>query len=435
MLSVLLASALVASVNAIDTISVKGSKFFTEDGNQFFVKGIAYQLVPDDPLIDNKQCKFDSDLMKSIGTNSIRVYHVDPSADHDDCMKTFADAGIYIWLDLDTFDTQIEQTHPQWNETQRDRFAAVMDTFHKYENLAGFFVGNEVLTTENGSVAAPYVKAAARDMKAYRDSKKYRNIPIGYSAADIAQLRPMLQNYLACGSNASEALDFYSLNAYSWCGDSSFKQSGYVDLIKNVTDVNYNIPIFFSETGCIKPRPRDWADQEAIFGDEMIDNWSGSIVYEWIMEANEYGIVSYGPEVDPASPGAPPDGFPRSGKPTPLDEFTALGNKWKTLNPTGVKAADYKPTLTPPPCPAFTDNVWVVDAESSLPTLGQTYRAAQASASTTASGSNAKPTDQQAGESSAAPSDKGAAPAVSAQSFQTLGLGLVGVFVGFCIWM
>lgn len=71
--------------------------------------GIAYQLVPDDPLIDNTQCKLDSNLMKSIGTNSIRVYHVDPSQDHDDCMQTFADAGIYIWLDLDTFDTQIEQ--------------------------------------------------------------------------------------------------------------------------------------------------------------------------------------------------------------------------------------------------------------------------------------------------------------------------------------
>ena len=63
-------------------------------------------------------------------------------------------------------------------------------------------------------------------MKAYRDSKGYRNIPIGYAAADIAVLRPMLQNYLACGDNASEALDFYSLNAYSWCGESSFKQSG-----------------------------------------------------------------------------------------------------------------------------------------------------------------------------------------------------------------
>jgi hypothetical protein len=31
--------------------------------------------------------------MRTIGANSIRVYHVDPEADHTDCMKTFADAG------------------------------------------------------------------------------------------------------------------------------------------------------------------------------------------------------------------------------------------------------------------------------------------------------------------------------------------------------
>jgi hypothetical protein len=85
--------------------------------------------------------------MKTIGTNSIRVYHVDPTADHTDCMKTFADAGIYLWLDLDTFNTQINQEGAQWNVTQRDAFGAVMDAFHSFDNLAGFFVGNEVLTT------------------------------------------------------------------------------------------------------------------------------------------------------------------------------------------------------------------------------------------------------------------------------------------------
>lgn len=47
--------------------------------------------------------------MKKIGTNSIRVYHVEADADHDKCMKVFEDAGIYVWLDLDTFTTQIEQ--------------------------------------------------------------------------------------------------------------------------------------------------------------------------------------------------------------------------------------------------------------------------------------------------------------------------------------
>lgn len=284
----------------------------------------------------------------------------------------------------------------------------------------------------NGSIAAPYVKAAARDLKAYRDTKQYRNIPVGYSAADISTLRPMLQNYMACGDNAKEALDFYSLNAYSWCGDSGFKQSGYVDLIKNVTDVNYNIPIFLSETGCIEPKPRLFQDQDSIFGEDMIDNWSGAIVYEWIMEANEYGLVSYGPKVDPAGPSAPPDGFTRSGTPTPISpDFPNLSNKWKTLSPSGVKEADYHPTLTPPPCPAFTSLTWEVDAESKLPTLGQTYNAqdARQTGSPTESGAGDD------GQASPSPTNKGAAPGNLAGKWTGLGLGLVGLLAGFFIWM
>ena len=34
----------------------------------------------------------------------------------------------------------------------------------------------------NRSDAAPYIKASIRDMKAYRESKNYRKIPVGYSA-------------------------------------------------------------------------------------------------------------------------------------------------------------------------------------------------------------------------------------------------------------
>lgn len=291
------------------------------------------------------------------------------------------------------------------------------------------------LRIANGSVAAPYVKAAARDLKAHRDAKGYRNIPIGYSAADIATLRPMLQNYLACGSNTSEALDFYSLNAYSWCGDSGFQQSGYADLIKNVTDVNYNIPIFLSETGCIVPRPRTWDDQDAIFGEDMIDNWSGGIVYEWIYEANEYGLISYGPKVDPASPSAPPDGYTRSGTPTPLSpEFPNLSKKWKTLNPTGVKASAYNPTLTPPPCPAFTSGSWPVDPSSKLPTLGQTYSAKKQGATSTGSGSGAESTGS-AADPSATGGDKGAAPSTSAPGVQSMLTGLVVMLAGFCYWL
>lgn len=47
--------------------------------------------------------------MQKLGANAIRVYHVDPSGDHSGCMSAFADAGIYLFVDLDTFDTQINQ--------------------------------------------------------------------------------------------------------------------------------------------------------------------------------------------------------------------------------------------------------------------------------------------------------------------------------------
>jgi hypothetical protein len=115
--------------------------------------GIAYQLVPADPLITSSQCSLDAALMKTIGMNSIRVYHVDPKGSHDACMKAFADAGVYVWLDLDTFETQIYEAAPQWNSTQRDAYAAVMDAFHSYDNLAGFFVGNEAITTGTFALA------------------------------------------------------------------------------------------------------------------------------------------------------------------------------------------------------------------------------------------------------------------------------------------
>lgn len=47
--------------------------------------------------------------MKELGANAIRVYHVDPKGDHTGCMDAFADAGIYLLVDLDDFPTQIEQ--------------------------------------------------------------------------------------------------------------------------------------------------------------------------------------------------------------------------------------------------------------------------------------------------------------------------------------
>ncbi|OAA79412.1 Glycolipid anchored surface protein GAS1 [Akanthomyces lecanii RCEF 1005] len=366
-------SGLASAVSALDAIEVLGNKFFKKDGSQFFLKGVAYQLRPQDPLIDTEQCQRDASLMKELGVNSIRVYHVDASANHDGCMKAFDDAGIYLLIDLDTFGTYVISTDLHWNQTQYDSYAAVMDTFHNYDNVLGFFVGNENIAKKEDSIAAPFIKAAARDMKAYRDKKNYRKIPIGYSAADIVELRPMLQNYLACGGDSADIIDFFALNSYSWCDPADYNTSTYDKLEEYAKD--YPVPIFFSETGCNTPGPRLFADQDAVFGKDMIHDWSGSIIYEWIEEENHYGLISYGPSGGDTSNTAVEGGFTRQGTPTPVSpDFNNLKSKWATITPSGVHKSDVDPkTLTTPACPTSTNGGWwAIEGNVRLPTLGET---------------------------------------------------------------
>ncbi|KAL8728671.1 MAG: hypothetical protein Q9166_005235 [cf. Caloplaca sp. 2 TL-2023] len=406
---------------ATPTITAVGSKFFTSDGDQFYIKGIAYQLVSTDPLVDTEQCKRDAKQMQDLGANAIRVYHVDPAGDHRGCMDAFADAGIYLFVDLDDFPTQIQPDSPAWNPSQLAAFSAVMDEFQKYDNTALFFVGNEVLTTEEVSNAAPYVKAAVRDMKAYRDSKNYRKIPIGYSAADVPGLRPMLQNYLSCGPSDADRAEFYSLNVYEWCGDSGYELSGYSQLQKNAS--GYNVPLFVSETGCRISKPRLFTDQAAILGPEMSDTWSGAIVYEWIQEANDYGLISYGTMVDPKVSTDALDGYPRSGTPTTVSpDYGNLKSQWATLIPTGVKLSTYSASasITPPACPTSTPGGWIVNGNAPLPSLGQTLdSAATASGATpTSTGSATKAsTSATGGGTVSEPGKEVTAPADGAKPF------------------
>ncbi|KAK0100154.1 hypothetical protein ONS95_008493 [Cadophora gregata] len=404
-LAIALVGCLALQASALPTITVKGAKFFA-GGQQFFLKGVAYQGTPADPLVDTNQCQLDAKSMQSIGTNSIRVYHVDPDGNHDGCMSAFSDAGIYIWLDLDTFETQIVQATPTWTKEQFSAFAKVMDEFQQYDNLGGFWIGNEVINNLGGSPSAPYIKAAVADMKSYMSAKSYRQVPIGYSAADIAELRPMLQNYLACGE-ADEAIDFFGLNSYEWCGTATYETSGYAGL--QAMTVGYNLPIFFSETGCNVGGERTFNDQSAIFGPEMIDTWSGSIIYEWVQETNDYGIVDY------------PNGEIYSSTPTPIQpDFNNLANVWKDINPVGVSEDSYSPTFSPPACPGATGG-WAVNGNVPLPRLDTNIIKSVASEVHTqikpSTSNSPSPTAENTGTSSppsqSSPTTTGASPAAT----------------------
>lgn len=236
----------------------------------------------------------------------------------------------------------------------------------------------------------------------------------------------MLQNYMACGDDPTINADFYSLNVYEWCGQSSYDVSGYSMLEQNAT--GYNIPIFVSETGCRKPTPRLFEDQASIFGSDMADTWSGAIIYEWIEEANDYGLISYGPIVNPTGAAATTalDGFPRSGTPSPvLPDYTNLQSQWSTLSPTGVKLSAYTMStgkLSAPACPTSTQGGWVVNGNAKLPSLGQTLDAA-------ATASSGNPT------SSAKPTSTGKGAAAGSKEMAGMGVGLMGVMLGFVVWL
>ncbi len=70
--------------------------------------------------------------MASIGTNTIRVYHVNPWLSHDACMGIMAKYGIYLLLDVDTFNTTIDAYKPKWTWPQLSEFQHVIDSFSQY---------------------------------------------------------------------------------------------------------------------------------------------------------------------------------------------------------------------------------------------------------------------------------------------------------------
>lgn len=288
-------SAVAADLPAIEIV---GNKFFySNNGSQFLMKGVAYQLDTAnstldlfvDPLGDYETCSRDVPYLQELQTNVIRVYALNTSLDHTACMELLAEAGIYVIADLSEPDLSIDRSDPTWTVQLLDRYTSVVDNFHNYTNVLGFFAGNEVTNEVSNTDASAYVKAAVRDTKAYIKEKSYRDIPVGYSANDDTEIRLALAEYFACG-DSDERADFFGINMYEWCGDSTFKTSGY----ETITDeyANLGIPLFFSEYGCNEVTPRNFTEVQAIYSTEMTDVWSGGIVYMYFEETNNYGLVS-----------------------------------------------------------------------------------------------------------------------------------------------
>ena len=346
-----------SSSSSVPEIVIKGNKFFySNNGTQFFMRGVAYQQqlqnstsgdTFSDPLADGAACKRDLPYLQQLETNVIRVYAINTSVNHDECLNLFANNGIYIVADLSEPGLSISRDSPSWTVELYNRYTEVVDQMAQYPNVLGFFAGNEVTNNNTNTDASPFVKAAIRDTKAYIKTKNYRSIPVGYSTNDDADTRGYLADYFTCG-DSEDAADFYGINMYEWCGNKvNFETSGYADRTEEFS--NFTVPVFFSEYGCNVIQPRTFEDVPSLYSSNMTEVWSGGIVYMYFEEDNNYGLITL-----------------KDDSVSTLQDFSYLSAKLASATPSGVNSKSWSATNTVArDCPASTLSNW--KAASLLP--------------------------------------------------------------------
>lgn len=233
--------------------------------------------------------------MQMLGINTIRIYNVQPDLNHDECVSIFDAAGIYIILDVNSplANGALNRVKPwtTYSHLYFEQVFGVIEAFKNFDNVLGFFAGNEVINEDATWLAPAYVRAVVRDMKDYIAQNADRAIPVGYSAADVRPILTDTAHYFECDlkNSTDSRIDFFGLNSYSWCGDATYKSSGYNVLTEDFA--NATVPVFFSEYGCNEVNPRLFTEVQALYGEQMSESFSGGLVYEYTQEDNDYGLV------------------------------------------------------------------------------------------------------------------------------------------------
>jgi hypothetical protein len=267
-------------------------------------------------------------------------------------MRMLSAAGIYVVADLSEPSQSINRAEPQWTIDLFDRYKAVIDNLAKYDNIIGFFAGNEVTNNASNTDASAFVKAAIRDSKKHiKDlGKDQRWLGVGYAANDDSEIRVAVASYFNCGPKES-TIDFWGYNLYSWCGENTLSGSGYdkqVDFFSN-----YSVPVFLAEYGCNVPNGAEgrlFQDTTALYSNDMSKVFSGGIAYMYYQEENDYGLVEI-----------------KDGKAETMKNYNILSSRVLKATPSSTSAGSYDPTNTPASCPELSSS-WVVNSKGLPPT-------------------------------------------------------------------
>ncbi|ORX97397.1 Glucanosyltransferase-domain-containing protein [Clohesyomyces aquaticus] len=328
----------------VDPIITKGSHFFYKtNGTAFFIRGVAYfpytqggggQSI--DPLADPDMCARDIPYISALGMNVVHIPYIDPGRDHSACMNAFADAGIYVLAQL-AFSVDSPRESNGYTERTLAQSIGILDSLAPFPNTLGFLIGYAVTSRD-----IPFLDANLRDVKAHLEDKKYRDVPIGWTAAYNATT-PERDTLDAMMCNKPR-MDFLGL--VDQVIDGRVANCTPTEEIVRAAEsfVNATVPVFFVYSGCKTDGSGDWDYVSKAYSENITTSLSGVVVDEYFNtvygSSVPYGLISFNVTVE--------------GKIQRMPGYSALSSVLATAKPSFTDAAKYTPTATLPVCPTGT---------------------------------------------------------------------------------
>lgn len=298
---------------ATEPIYTKGNWFWRGE-ERFLIKGISYiPRTPDgqpygteskiDPLDETRLDELRRDIVvfRELGLNTIQVSALKQKKSYGKAMQLLADAGIYVLVTLfedlktpDRGDNTTAPINPQMDTAgyyTADRLMPalkIIDEMADYPNLLGFVVAAEAISMPALSKLAEVYRAAVRDLKTWLRLRNGRSPPVGVSINDVVMLqRDLLEYFIA--AHGSERVDFFALDCWGWVNKSSFRISGWKNLVESLE--KYPVPMYLSAFGGHAGKPRLWQEIGCLFSPDMTGVFSGGCLYTYFEYGNRYGIV------------------------------------------------------------------------------------------------------------------------------------------------
>jgi hypothetical protein len=221
---------------ATDAIHVRGKHLYKWDGTPFIIKGIAFP-TPSENIGAQKRYGYDPESwlailhqLRDLGLefNTVRLYRLHPSVDYSEFFRGAAKLGVYVIVPMTSVDgsgvLDRKIAAPKCYKPKLFVYGArAIKEYLKYPNVLAGMVGNEVMNDEKAWLAAPCIRAYARDLKIFMDKMisvqvADRTLPLIYATQDAATIGgatldkdavlKLTVDYLSCAGESKGVVKF-----------------------------------------------------------------------------------------------------------------------------------------------------------------------------------------------------------------------------------